>query len=101
MTDNVVELRPPRPLRAPRDAIEIVLALHQPYDEEAEFWWDDGPSVHCTPKCSDRTCNGHTAIVQVCTECGYEHDGDGAVFRSWPCPTVVALTDVTPTDAPT
>lgn len=79
--------------------VERVRELHKPTDEEAEFWFDsftNEPSAHCEPTCTDSTCRGHTVTVQVCQECGYEHeDGDHAVFRPWPCPTFQAVQAVT------
>lgn len=76
-------------------ALARIIELHHPVDEEAEFWFDEKPSEHCTSACtSDRTCEGHFATIQVCRECGYEHDGDGPTFRSWPCPTMQALAEL-------
>lgn len=70
--------------------MQAILARHFPFDEEAEFWFDsteDRPSAHCEPTCTERSCQGHTVKVEVCNECGYEHDDGYPVFRPWPCPT--------------
>lgn len=67
-------------------------AIHTPVTEEAEVWIDGpGEDTHREqfPDCTD--CEGHTIEMRVCSECGYDHDGDTALYRSWPCPTFVAL----------
>lgn len=69
--------------------------LHRPDTEEAEVW-ADGPGAHthdemypdCPGVLHDERCAGHTATIQVCQECGYEHDGETPIYRLWPCPTV-------------
>jgi rubrerythrin len=66
--------------------------IHSPRAEGAEVWVDGpGEQTHreLFPDCTD--CEGHEIEVQVCSECGYDHDGDTAFFRSWPCPTITAL----------
>lgn len=82
------------------EAVRVIVALHQPMDEEVESWADDErPEEHdrrfpeCPGCASDdgRGCEGHTFTMQVCRECGYEHNGDYPTYRPWPCPTLVAL----------
>jgi len=69
-------------------ALERIAELHVPEDEEAEFWYGDDGHDERFPDCtSEAGCDGHIVTVQVCAECGYEHDGDRATFRAWPCPT--------------
>lgn len=66
-----------------------ILAIHESRIEEAEVWIDGpGEDTHrdLFPDCTD--CEGHTVDVQVCSECGYNHDGDQATYRKWPCSTV-------------
>lgn len=77
------------------ELIDRLVELHVPVEQYAEFWWDsteNKPSPHCGPDCTDTRCKGHDIKVQVCQECGYDHeDGTYAVFRPWPCPTLRAL----------
>lgn len=66
--------------------------IHAPTEEEVELWGDgDHQAEHDRrfPLCRD--CDGHTYTIQVCTECGYEHNGEYPIFRPWPCPTIKAL----------
>lgn len=83
--------------------LERLVEIHKPMDQDAEFDWDydTGPSDHCEPTCtSDRSCPGHTATVQVCQECGHDsEDGSYVVFRSWPCPTIQAIAELTEADS--
>lgn len=79
-----------------KECIEKITALHVPHDEEAEFFHRDEPSEHCEPSCTERTCGGHTATVQVCTECGYDHEDGYPMFRVWPCPTMRAIAELIP-----
>ena len=77
-----------------RKRIAAALDLHQPVDEEAEIWIDGpGEDLHAElfPDCTDDECRGHLHTMKVCQECGYTHDGDQALYRPWPCPTVAAL----------
>jgi hypothetical protein len=70
------------------------MELHKPIEEEVEVWADGpGEDLHDQFLCSDdpAACLGHLTTILVCQECGYEHDGDSAIFRPWPCPTVKAL----------
>jgi hypothetical protein len=87
-------------LPAFRDAVEAIVALHQPQDQEVESWADDEhPEDHDArfPECpgieGDRAdrCEGHSYTMQVCRECGHTHDGDYPAYREWPCPTLLAL----------
>lgn len=70
-----------------------IARMHHAGKEEAEFFYDsnDGPSSHCLPSCTYANCEGHLVMIDVCNECGYEHDGEQPVFRSWPCPTYLAV----------
>jgi hypothetical protein len=72
---------------------ERLRAIHGPMEQEVEHWFDPvkGRSPSCSLKCDDRTCEGHTATIEVCRECGHGHDGETPVFRAWPCPTLDAL----------
>lgn len=81
-----------------RDLVTTIEKIHQPVDEEAEFWAESGRDDGAEhdrrfPDCpgGDR-CEGHTATIHVCTECGYEHDGETPIYRAWPCPTIRAIT---------
>jgi hypothetical protein len=67
------------------DRIEAVRALHQPFTEEVERWPDDDFEPPVLVECMVK--------IQVCRECGYKHDGETPVFRSWPCPTIRALNE--------
>lgn len=87
-------------LPASQEAVQAIVALHQPMDEEVESWADDEhPEEHDRrfPECpgcdsnDGRGCEGHTFTTQVCDECGYTHDGDYPRYRPWPCPTLLAL----------
>lgn len=79
---------------------ERLREIHKPMDTEAEFW-SDGPGEvehdERFPLCpavkanDDALCEGHAAVVQVCQECGYEHDDGMAVYRPWPCPSIALL----------
>lgn len=88
-----------------REITDRLRAIHYPTPEEAEWWIDDeNPAEHNRrfPQCealtsgNDRACTGHTGTILVCRECGYEHDGDGAFFRSWPCPTAKLADEYAP-----
>lgn len=80
--------------------LERLTGLHQPTDEEAEYEHGEGegerPGPCPTP--DKYGCSGHTETVQVCRECGYEHDDGYPVFRRWPCPTLLAVRDLTAGD---
>jgi hypothetical protein len=72
---------------------QAVLDIHQPVDEEVEIW-DEEDLDHDVrfPACpGGADCNGHLVTIQVCSECGYDHDGEQPTFRAWPCPTVRRL----------
>lgn len=77
---------------------KAVLALHRPVDEEAEFWADGDEDAHDArfPLCARQPerCEGHTATIQVCSECGYAHDGEIPVYRTWPCPTALLMKEL-------
>lgn len=86
----------PEPVVVLMRAMQAIAERHFSFEEEAEFWFDSSdnrPSAHCEPTCTDTTCKGHTVKVQVCNECGYEHDDGYPIFRRWPCPTYVAARD--------
>lgn len=81
--------------------------IHQPEDTEAEFWSDGPgedehderwPECEAVARSDDRFCGGHTAIVPVCRECGFEHDDGVPVYRPWPCPTIQAVTEAENSD---
>ncbi len=77
-------------------------AIHQPTTESAESYpWNNDHHDAMWPDCPGvddaSDCPGHEHDVQVCGECGYEHDGDQATFRRWPCPTIEALAAPVPT----
>lgn len=83
-----------------RVVLKTIAEIHRPTDEEIEFWAEGGPDdgeehdqryLDCPG--GDR-CEGHTATIKVCRECGYEHDGESPTFRRWPCPTIRALQHV-------
>lgn len=82
----------PEPLTPEREA--RIRARHQPVSEEAEIWADSDVEHHAElfPDCTD--CEGHTVPMQVCRECGYDHDGDQPVYREWPCPTSTDIADL-------
>jgi len=85
---------PPRPAL---EALRGIVALHSPQYQEVEVWIDGpGEEIHEArwPDCHE--CQGHMVAMRVCTECGYEHDGESPVFRPWPCPTLEALQAVLP-----
>jgi hypothetical protein len=70
---------------------ERISEIHQPVTEEAEIWADGvGADRHAElfPDCID--CEGHTIAMEVCSECGYSHDGEQPLYRAWPCPTIRA-----------
>lgn len=64
--------------------------LHTPVEEETELWPGDELHDERWPDCTMEVCIGHIETIQVCSECGYEHDGDRLVFRAWPCPALRA-----------
>lgn len=79
-----------------KQLIERLQEIHQPEENEAEFfaWADDGGEHDRRfPDCSgDRfSCEGHAAPVTTCRECGHDYDGEYPVFRLWPCPTIKAV----------
>jgi rubrerythrin len=79
--------------------VATVPGIHRSYETEAELWVDGpGAEEHAErfPECTPATCEGHTVPMLVCNECGHDHDGDTALLRAWPCPTVVALTGTCP-----
>lgn len=84
--------------RAARSAFDRLRKMHAPTDEEAEFWADDENTDEHNKRFLDcsggNACEGHSAKVQVCVECGYGHDGDQPTYRFWPCPTATAVDDV-------
>lgn len=76
-----------------RDRLTAALeSIHHPVEEDAEVWADGDESLHAEmfPDCRG-DCGGHDITIQVCAECGYEHDGDYPMFRRWPCPTARAV----------
>lgn len=83
-------------LPAFKAAVERITELHQPDGREGEVFYEKegGPSSECEPSCTYETCSGHDVKLKVCRECGYEHDGDYATFRPWPCPTMQALAEL-------
>lgn len=80
--------------------LAALLDRHTPTTEEMEIWSDDEDHDRLFPLCKAvvrrnvQLCEGHTVERDVCSECGYEHDGDQPIYRAWPCPTVVALRTV-------
>lgn len=83
-----------------KEAVRAIQALHVPVDQEVESWADDEhPDEHdrrfpdCPGVLTDdgRGCEGHLYSIPVCQECGHEHDDGYPVYRSWPCPTILAL----------
>lgn len=70
------------------EALREVQERHQPVTEEAECFTDDAGHDEFWPECGGgMDCAGHSRDVQVCSECGYCHDGDSPKYRTWPCPT--------------
>lgn len=67
-------------------------ALHTSEDIAAEFYCGtDGNPILEADCPGEPDCPGHVRTIQVCRECGYEHDGDEAFYRPWPCPTIRAV----------
>lgn len=76
-------------------AVLKIMSIHRPFEQEVETWIDGpGEELHTDhfPDCQEG-CEGHTITIQVCNECGTDHDGDGVIYRRWPCPTVRAVLD--------
>ena len=72
--------------------LDLLRVIHVPYDEEVEVWPHHDGHDELFPDCTvEDDCEGHLTTIQVCRECGHDHDGESPVFRLWPCPTIRLL----------
>lgn len=74
-----------------------IIHRHVPFDQEVELYChDDTHAAYEGPeqRASFDRCGGHPVDVPVCAECGHDDDGDGPVFRPWPCPTLRMINEL-------
>ena len=88
--------------------VEALAERHSPYTTEAEFYCGDEEAFPedaegCPPRpgasCPD-DCPGHIIPVEVCRDCGHDHDDGYPLYRAYPCPTRRALDGEAVTDNP-
>lgn len=79
-----------------RAAVGMIRERHTAMTVEAEFYCGDEDAFPedaegCPPRPGASypdDCPGHIIAVEVCQDCGHDHDDGYPIYLSYPCPTI-------------